>query len=230
MTTRLHASTRQMIAEIFQALDYTALASIYCDEGGELFWLDQKGPCQQLGAKLAIALRPRLQPGGRSLYVGAGVAEIPILVMESMELEREVIACSLRQEEVTVLNHACQQLPLTFEAADARSATGHYDHIWMVSVLNDPEQFPELSALSYGRANPVTFNPSTFVEERTTVTTLAIDCFNKLASPGQITCSVEEIPWITHWSTTFQRPCIIDEKDYPTAIVGDPICFITVPD
>ena len=41
---------------------------------------------------------------------------------------------------------------------DAGSVKQRVDHLWLVSVLNDPERFPELSVLSYGRANPVTFN------------------------------------------------------------------------
>ena len=162
----IKASTIKAIARIFASLDYSALATIYCDEGGEAFWRDRRGPCQELGIKLAQVLLGHLRAGGRSLYVGAGVTEIPVLAMETMELGREVVACNLRADEVTLLNQACKSHPFRFVSEDARTAKGRFDHIWMVSILNDPERFPEISTLSYGRANPVTFNPRVFVKER----------------------------------------------------------------
>jgi len=36
----------------------------------------------------------------------ASVAEIPLLAMETLELGREVAACSLREQEVALLNQA----------------------------------------------------------------------------------------------------------------------------
>ncbi|MGH8701529.1 MAG: hypothetical protein ACREVR_10215, partial [Burkholderiales bacterium] len=65
-------------------MNYSSLGRIYCDEGGDAFWEDRRGPCQKLGIKLAEVLRGRLRPNGRSLYVGAGVAELPVLLMETI--------------------------------------------------------------------------------------------------------------------------------------------------
>ena len=90
-------ATRRAIKEIFSRLDYAQLGPIYCDEGGDEFWAAKRGPCQRLGTKVATALKARLKPGGTSLYVGAGVAEIPPLVMETLELDRRVVACNLRR-------------------------------------------------------------------------------------------------------------------------------------
>ncbi len=81
----------------------------------------------------------------------ASVAEIPLLAMETLELGREVAACSLREQEVALLNQACQavaDIRFQFTGNDARTAAGTFDHLWIVSVLNDPERFPEFSALS----------------------------------------------------------------------------------
>ncbi|HET8580386.1 MAG TPA: hypothetical protein VFL31_05245 [Nitrospiraceae bacterium] len=224
----IKASTREVIARIYASLDYSALATLYCDEGGEAFWRDRRDPCQELGVKLAEVLLGRLRTGGRSLYVGAGVAEVPILAMETMELSREVVACTLRADEAHLLNRACDSLPFRFVSEDARTATGRFDHLWIVSVLNDPERFPELSALSYGRANPVTFNPMFFVKERERVFALVDRCLRKLRLPGLVTTSIEEIPWITDWCTRRRVTCVVEEEDYPTAIVEDPVCFIRV--
>ena len=163
---RLRTATRQAIASVFERQDYAALEAIYCYDGGDEFWREKRGPCQRLGIKLAEVLLGRLRPDGRSLYVGAGVAEIPMLAMETMDLGREVAAYNLREEEVTLLNQACKPFAFRFMSGDARAATGRFDHLWIVSVLNDPERFPHLSALSYGQTHPVAFDTVAFARER----------------------------------------------------------------
>ena len=224
----LQPQTLQHIDRIFDSLDYHALGAIYCDEGGDAFWEERRGPCQELGIKLAAVLRDRLRPGGRSLYVGAGVAELPPLVMETAELHRTVAAYNLRADEVAVLNRACAGLPLEFQATDARGAAGPFDHLWIVSVLNDPECFPELGALSSGRADPVTFDPTAFAVERQAVLALAAGCMAKVARPALVTTSVEEITWITDWCERQGVPYVVEDEDYPTAIVEDQTCFIRI--
>ncbi len=228
ITTALQASTRKTIRTIFQQLDYKALAPIYCEEGGEAFWQAQRGPCERIGVKLGRVLKEHLIPGGRSLYVGAGVAEIPMIIMEIQDLNRQVSAHNLRQQEVEVIQQACPDLTQCLQTTDAQSASGTFDHIWMVSVLNDPERFPEVSALSYGRANPTTFDPIGFADERTVVQAMTNECLKKLTKPGLVTTSVEEIPWITQWCEDQTMAYQVGEQDYPTAIVGDPICFIEI--
>ncbi len=225
---RLQPETRRVIAEVFARLDYRKLGAIYCDVGGQAFWRDRREPCRKLGVTLAQVLRRRLAAGGESLYVGAGVAEIPVLAMETLELKRRVVPCNLRRGEVDVLNKACDSVPLRFLKREASSVRGRFDHLWIVSVLNDPERFPELSALSYGRANPAKFNPRRFEAERKQVQRLASACLSKVTRPGLVATSVEEIPWITDWCARRSVRCVVEEKDYPTAIVGDPICFIRI--
>lgn len=225
---RLSLAAKHAIARIFKHLDYKTLAGIYCEEGGDQFWKAKRGPCQRLGNIIASALKDRLKLGGRSLYVGAGVAEIPMLVMESLELRRHIDAYNLRRQEVSVLNHACHSMPFSFRSTNAQHARGTFDHLWLVSVLNDPERFPELSALSYGRANPPTFNPTRFSQERKKVLALTHACMKRLSRPGLVTTSVEEIPWIAQWCEQHRTPFVVEDKDYATALVGDPLCFIRI--
>jgi hypothetical protein len=123
-------AARRAMREVFARLDYARLGPIYCDEGGDEFWAAKRGLCQRLGLKLAKALLPRLQPGGTSLYVGAGVAEIPLLLMESLDLGRHVLACNLRRQEVLVLNRACAGFPIRFHHLDAGSVKDRVDHLW----------------------------------------------------------------------------------------------------
>lgn len=222
----LQPKTRRIIAEAFERLDYRKLSPIYCDVGGQAFWRDRREPCRRLGIDLARVLRRRLAAGGRSLYVGAAVAEVPVLAMEALELGREVVPCNLRRGEVDILNRACESLPVRFFNREAAAVPGRFDHLWIVSVLNDPERFPELSALSYGRADPVKFDPRRFEVERRKVQRVASACLGKVIRPGLVTTSVEEIPWITDWCAKRGVRCVVEKKDYPTAMVGDPIRFI----
>lgn len=227
--SRLSSATTQEITRIYNTLDYVGLGPIYCDEGGEDFWQDRREPCQKLGITIAKALRSRLSPQGRSLYVGAGVPEIPILLMEHLELHRTVCPYNLRKEEVTILNRAGGKKGIPFLCGSAESAKGNFDHLWIVSVLNDPEEFPNLSVLfSYGRADPLAFDTSAFIHERETGIRLFTNCMSKLTRPGLLTTSVEEIPWVDYWCQSQNIPYQVEDKTYPTALVGDPVCFIRI--
>ncbi len=228
-TPRLTLKTTQAIKHMYQNLDYQGLGPVYCDEGGDEFWEDRRGPCQTLGRRIAKALKLRLPPNGRSLYVGGGVPEIPPLLMEHLELRRTVCPYNLREKEVKILNQAGKENGLEFWSGSAESATGMFDHLWIVSVLNDPEEFPNLSVLfSYGRADPLAFDITAFSTERETGIRLFANCMAKLAKPGLLTTSVEELPWVEYWCHRHRRPYHIDEDIFPTALVGDPICFIRI--
>lgn len=173
-------------------------------------------------------LLKRLPAVGRSLYVGAGVAELPPLLVELLELQRTVQPYNLRRSEVIALNQACRGLPLKFRAADAGKAPGTFDHLWIVSVLNDPERFPHLAALSYGRAVPLTFDAARFVKERHTLRLLVDRCMSKLRLPGIVTTSVEEANWIADWCHRKRIRYRVERRQFPTALVGDPVCLIRV--
>lgn len=218
--------TQQVIRDIFSRLDYDVLGDVYCEEGGVAFWKAHKKKCQTMGIRIAEALKQRLSQKGRSLYVGAGVAELPPLVLETLDMNRTVEAYNLREREVHVLNEACCGLPLTIQASPAQTARGTFDHLWIASVLNDPECFPETSTLCYGRANPVRFDPAAFQRERTQILELLDACLPKLSRPGIVSTTVEEVTWMTDWLTRKRIPFHVETQLYPTAIVGDPLCFI----
>ena len=152
----LRTRTGQVIREVFSKLDYTVLGDVYCEEGGESFWNVHRKKCQTMGMKIGEALKRRLSQKGKSLYVGAGVAELPMLVMETLEMNRTVQAHNLREREVDILNRACHGLPLTIHATGAQTARGSFDHLWIASVLNDPECFPETSA--WPMAGPIPYD------------------------------------------------------------------------
>jgi hypothetical protein len=224
----IHNSTRRLIGGVFDRVDYKRLEPVYCYEGGDEFWRAKRRPCERLGINMSQALLRKLRPGGRSLYVGAGVAELPCLLAEAIELHRHVEPYNLRRSEVTALNRACRGTSVKFRASTAEKAKGTFDHLWIVSVLNDPERFPDLSPLSYGNANPVTFNPAKFKQQRRIVQSIVDRCMPKLSLPGFVTTSTEEVVWIADWCHRQNIPYRVERKQYPTALVGDPICFILV--
>ncbi len=220
--------TLRMMTQAFADLDYASLGPIYCDEGGEQFWEDQQKPCRIRGTGIGRVLLKRLSPNGSSLYVGAGVTEIPPLLIETRELERTVFPYNLREEEVLILNKTLAPLGIRLQFGTAESQTGPFDHLWIVSVLNDPETFPVVSSLAYGRADPITFDPQAFEQERDTILRLTHHCMSHLQRPGLVTTSIEEMGWITSWCEQHEIPFSISESTYPTALVGDPVCFIQV--
>jgi hypothetical protein len=228
MTSRVSRATKALIAQVFTRLDYKTLGRVYCWKGGNEFWLARRTPCRRLGIRVAEALLEKLPPGGRSLYIGAGVAELPTLLAEAYERRRQVEPYNLRRSEVAVLNRACRTVPVRYRAQDAASARGRFDHLWIVSVLNDPERFPHLASLSYGEANPVTFNPVRFQKERRIVQGIVNRCMPKLSLPGLVTTSIEEVVWIAEWCHRHRVPYRVERRQYPTALVGDPICFIKI--
>ncbi len=228
MRKPLHPSTRRAITGIYRRLDYRKLGGVYCYEGGDEFWRVKRGLCVRLGGRLAAVLSTKLVRGGRSLYVGAGVAEIPALTMEVQALDRSVEPYNLRRDEGALLNRACRTVPLRFHARDASQAKGRFDHLWIVSVLNDPERFPHLSPLSYGRADPVSFKSARFERERKIVQSIVDGCMPKLVLPGLVTTTTEEVMWVADWCHRKKIPYIVERRHYPTALVGDPICFIKI--
>ena len=64
---KLTTGVRHLVTEVYGRLDYGALGSVYCYEGGDEFWRAKRGPCEQLGRRVALLLRKKLPRGGRSL-------------------------------------------------------------------------------------------------------------------------------------------------------------------
>src|SRR2546422_5308152 len=98
--TPLQPATLRDITRIFDSLDYQTLGPVYCDEGGDAFWEERRGPCQGLRATLAAVPRDRLPPGGRRPYVGGRVAELPPPLMEKNQLPRSGAVYKLTADEV----------------------------------------------------------------------------------------------------------------------------------
>src|SRR5688572_15090833 len=112
--------SQQVIENVFAVLDYPVLAEIYCHAGGEDFWRERREAVVELGCLWSQALVSRLPRGGRSLYVGAGVAELPALVVEVLDLQRRVRICNRDARQCATLNRSLARAGLgeqiSFEA------------------------------------------------------------------------------------------------------------------
>lgn len=224
------ATTRRVLA----ALDWRALGAIYFHEDGEAHWRAKRPQVLSLGDRLARRLLARVPRRGASLWVGAGVAELPVLLAETMLHERRVVAANLRREECDVLNAglaaAAPELALRFVAEDACVVAGDavFDHLGCISVFTDPETWPVVSAVAYGRMAPVQLDVTAFVAERDRARALAQALFARLVRPGTITTSVEEASWFLEQAAAVGATVDADDELVDTAVVGDPVGFLAV--
>lgn len=225
---------QQALERVLDALDWRALGDVYFHEDGEQLLRNRREPLHRLGTIWSRALLRRLPQAGRSLHVGAGLAELPAMLAEILVAGRSVRAVNLRGEECAILDRALQQAGLgdrlRIEHGDAgavESAEG-YDHLGVVSLFTDPETWPTLSDISYGRICPVQVDVDAFVRERDHARGIAQRLWSLLRKPGWITTSADELGWFLDRAEAEGVPLEADDALIETAMVGDPIGFVRV--
>lgn len=224
----------KLTRRVFDAVDWRVLGDVYFHEDGEQHWADRRKLVVELGSQLARRLARQVERGGASLWVGAGVAELPVLLGEVAVLGRSVVAANLIQEECDALNAALAQaapdVSLRYQAGPAELVAGkrRYDHVGCISVLTDPERWPMLSGVSYGRLPPVQLDLERFATEREEARALASALVARLAPPGCITTSAEEVAWFLEQCDVCGLEAEAEEDLVETAVVGDPVGFLRV--
>ncbi|MBX3462238.1 MAG: hypothetical protein KF830_03635 [Planctomycetes bacterium] len=224
----------QAARDVFERLDWGALGEVYCDFGGERFWRERRADVVTLGRELGKRLLHRVPRGGASLWVGAGLGELPVLLGEVLLHGRTVVAANLRARECELLNAALRSaLPdvaLAYVAEDARTAggAGAFDHVGCISVFTDPETWPVLSDFAYGRVPPVRLDVERFVAERAAARALAAGLFARLRRPGLVTTTAEEVAWFLEPAAAVGAAIDAEAELVPTAVVGDPVGFLAV--
>ncbi|MCA8941652.1 MAG: hypothetical protein KDB80_03755, partial [Planctomycetes bacterium] len=110
------------------------------------------------------------------------------------------------------------------------AAQQEYSHVSLVSVLTDPETFPTISGLEYGRLPAVLLDVAEFERERTAIRELLDTTLAGLSAEGLVTTTAEETPWILDWAGRQDpaRTVAPDDVSIDTAVVGDPIGFLHV--
>lgn len=224
--------TERVLRVVLARVDFAALGDLYCDYGGDEFWADRTEPLIELGLRWAAAVVRRVPAAGTSFYLGAGIAELPALIAEHLQLGRQVIPVSQRAEECELLNAALDPvLPaIRFRVGNGAIVAGEatFDHLSCVSVLSDPETFPTASAVSYGRVHAAQVVPADLGIEQAGIRALVAAVTAPLMRPAWITTTVEEVPWFLEWAGRCGATVQAEEEMVETAIVGDPIGFLRI--
>ncbi len=151
------------LTALFDELDWARLGRSYCEGDGSTFFDEElRSRVLEVGLQLADDVAGGLPKDGvrRSLYVGAAVAELAPILAESVVLGREVCWVNLAGDEVEELVRALQivstklgfVLPQPSTEPLANLPVAQFDHVWMVSVLTDPDAFPALHDQLYRRS------------------------------------------------------------------------------
>jgi hypothetical protein len=215
------------------AIDWQALESVYCSGDGKGFFSPEAiDAARNAGLLFAGDLGQHLSPNGRSLYVGAGVAELAPLVFEATMLNRKVTVHGLDGIELNLLKAAMASVaevtgglaPRVTTAPMRPAETGQVDHLWFVSVLTDPDAFPAMHNKLYGRqGGPLQVAGGHPKAERIRVETLVRLALGGLAPKAILTTSDEELPVFeaigSSMGFTFVNPTV----SRLTGIVGDPV-------
>ncbi len=227
-------AAKEATKAVLDRLDWAALGDIYFHENGEHELRERRKAIFACGISLAEVLLPQLRHGGASLWVGAGIGELPVLLAEAMRGDREVFATNLRRRECELLNEAiaaaAPDAVLRYVAVDAREAAPGlaFDHLGCISLFTDPETWPMLSDVTYGRIAPVQVDVERFVAERDDARRLAAALFARLARPALVTTSAEEAAWFLEQADAAGAAVDASEELIETAIVGDPVGFLRV--
>jgi hypothetical protein len=95
-------------------------------------------------------------------------------------------------------------------------------------VFTDPELWPVISDMVYGRVAPVQLDDERFVAEREAMREVAKGLFAQLAQPGLVTTSAEEVAWFLEQAEANGSSVEASEDLVEAAVVGDPVGFLTV--
>lgn len=224
-----------VLGTIQAELDWERLGRAYCEGDGTDFfdaelrerWLDVG---LQIGATLAEALNGSK---GRSVYVGAALAEVPTMLVESIVLGREVVWINLPGDEIDelarVMRLAAEKfgiaLPMPSFASVESLPRGAFDHVWMVSVLTDPDHFPALHDELYERhGTELATGRGSIVEDRERAERLTGSVLELAAPSALVTTTGEELEIVR--SSAQARGSALSPilAKHVSAIVGDPVC------
>lgn len=223
----LHERARQLaeaMARLDSALDWGLLGDLYCHEGGEGFFPpEQREAIRDAGLAVAGDLGRHLAQGGASHYVGAAVAELPLILFETIVLGRRVHWTQLAGPELDELARAMgvvggpapTQAPLpTFEV----------DHLWFASVLTDPEAFPALHDKLYERSA----GGGDLEREHARATELVRGSLTHLTPPALLSTTDEEAPFFLAACRALGWQLEFPEHGRLSGIVGDVVRHGTV--
>lgn len=184
-------------------IDWDVIASVVCEGEAEGFFSDERREAMlDAGLKHAADVGEALESlrgPERSLYVGASVAELAPIAFEAIVLGRKVRWVTLDGPDTAELARAFAAvdgaLPKPHIGRWAPDEIGRVSHVWMASVLTDPDAFPALHDELYARrGTKAAVGGGRPKAERRTARDLVDRCLDALASPSAlVTTSAEEL-------------------------------------
>ena len=227
-----------VLCEIDAELDWPGLGTHYC-EGEATGFFDSEAienlrdAGLRLASDLAAALADLPASGPRrSLYLGAGVFELAPILCEVLVLERRVDAYTLESDERREIARVLRQvgkrfslrLPALHSEALPRVSQPTFDHVWIVSVLTDPEAFPALHDQLYERrGTPLATARGYLPRERGRALALIERALSGLTLPGIVTTTDEELPLVQEVVEGRGWRIEVPDRARLSGIVGDPV-------
>jgi len=169
---------------------------------------------------------------GRSLYVGAALFELPLVLCESIVLGRAVDVHNLADPETAEINRALElvaqrvgvELPRIACSGLPQLPAAAFDHVWLVSVLTDPTTFPALHDELYDRhGTELATGACDLADDRERAATL-LDTLVPLTAHGALfSTSDEELPLVEPAFAGAGRSLHVPDTGRLSGIVGDPV-------
>jgi len=235
-TAQFGAAWCELVAE----LNWPLLGQTYCDGDGSTFFdevlLDQ---VLDTGLELVDSLAAALPRRGaaRSVYVGAAVAELPLLLAETLVLDREVHWLNLPGPEVNELRRGLQvvstklgvHLPQPATHGLMRVPDASCDHLWLASVLTDPEAFPSLHDRLYERAgSALATGRGDTNDDLARAEQLVREWLAKAVQPALLSTTDEELELIVPIARTMNLQLQVPTTGTLSAVVGDTLRHVRV--
>lgn len=223
--------------ELVDELDWALLGRMYCEGDGSGFF-DEALVSQVLdtGLELVDGLASGLPRGGtgRSIYLGAATAELPLVCAEALVLGRETRWLNLPGPELDELRRALGavgaklglKLPQPEASSLATVEDGSCDHLWMASVLTDPDAFPALHDKLYERAGTeLATGRGDEAVELARAKDLSRQLLAKAASSAVLSSTDEEFAILVPEARLLGLEIAVPGSGRLTAIVGDTLRF-----
>lgn len=232
-----HGRFAEALLAVEAELDWAALERVYCHgEGAGFFAPGQIEAMRETGLLLADDLARAmgsLPPGAprRSLYVGAGVAELVPLVCESVVLGREVLLVALPGTELEALARAFQgvaerlgaPLPRVTGTPLAQVPIAPASHAWIVSVLTDPDSFPALHDALYERSGEDATGRGDREQELERARGLIRSSLAHLRPPAILSTTDEELGLVSAVCAEQGLRLEVPPRARLSGVVGDPV-------
>ena len=220
------------VGEVMAELDWELLGRGCCEgDGAEFFDAALRARIVEAGAALAGQVGAALgDRQGTSLYLGAEIAELPVILAEHLVLGRRIEWLNLDGPSVREIARAIAAvgarldlalpIPTTRALADVEPAS--CDHLWIVSVLSDPEHFPALHDALYGRAGgPLATGRGRIEDDRARAAALVEALLDRAAATCVVTTTDEERTIIEPLVAERGGSLVFTRGGTVTAIVGD---------